>query len=142
MDEQRLVHPDIVPGAGLAPARETHWLDPGRAEAAGIEVAIVRGKRDRKPVARSSAADQRLFCRQSDRRISIWRKARLLSRLFVDRAAGTAIGFASGEDRDRGFVFEFPQEIVGNGLEKFAFDGALAPASSSQSLENPHRVLR
>jgi hypothetical protein len=60
---------------------------------------------------------------------------RLLRRLFIGRAAGTAIGFALGEDRDRGIAFEFPQEIVGDRLEKFAFDGALAPASSSQSLE-------
>jgi hypothetical protein len=67
---------------------------------------------------------------------------RLLRRLFIGRAAGTAIGFALGENRDRGFVFEFPQEIVGDRLEKFAFDDPLAPASSSQSLENPHRVLR
>jgi hypothetical protein len=64
----------------------------------------------------------------------IWRKADLLGRLFFRRAAGTAIGFALGENRHRGFVLEFPQET--------AFDGALAPASSSQSLENPHRVLR
>jgi hypothetical protein len=69
-------------------------------------------------------------------------QSRLLRRLFVGRAAGTAIGFAPGENRDRGFVLEFPQEIVGNGLEKLAFDGALASASSSQSLENPHHFLR
>jgi hypothetical protein len=67
---------------------------------------------------------------------------RLLRRFFFGRAAGTAGGFAPGENRDRGFVLEFPQEIVGNSLENSAFDGALAPASSSQSLENPHRVLR
>jgi hypothetical protein len=72
----------------------------------------------------------------------IWRKAGLSGRLFFRRAAGTAIGFALGENRRRRFVLEFPQEIAGDGLEKSAFDGALAPASSSQSLENPHRVLR
>jgi hypothetical protein len=69
-------------------------------------------------------------------------QAGLLRRLFFRRAAGTAVGFALGENRDRGFVLEFPQEIAGNGLEKSAFDGTLVPASSSQSLENPHRVLR
>ena len=61
MDEQRLVHPDIVPDAGLAPARETQWLDPGRAGVAELKVAIVRSKRDRKPVAWDSAAHRRLF---------------------------------------------------------------------------------
>jgi hypothetical protein len=70
----------------------------------------------------------------------IQRKIGLLRRLFFGRAAGTAVGVALGEDRDRGFIFEFPQEIVGDGLEKFALDGAIAPAS--QSLENAHRVLR
>jgi hypothetical protein len=72
----------------------------------------------------------------------IWRKGGLLRRLFAGRAAGTAIGFALGENRDRGFVLEFPQEIAGDGLEKSAFDVALASDSFSQSLENPHRVLR
>jgi hypothetical protein len=76
------------------------------------------------------------------RPILIWREADLLGRLFFRRAAGTAMGFALGENRGGGFVLEFPQEIAGNGLEKPAFDGTLAPASSSQSLENPHRVLR
>jgi hypothetical protein len=109
---------------------------------AGFKVANIRGKRDRKPVARGSVAHWRLFCRRSDRRILIWRKAGLSRRLFFRRAAGTAMGFALGENRDRGFVLEFPQEIAGNGLEKPALDGALVPASSSQSLENPHRVLR
>jgi len=59
MDEQRLVHPHIVPGAGRAPARETQRLDPGRADVAEFEVAIVRGKRDRKPVARGSTVHRR-----------------------------------------------------------------------------------
>jgi hypothetical protein len=61
MDEQCFVHPDIVPDAGLAPARETQWLDPGRAGVAEFEVAIVRGKRDRKSVAWDSAAHRLLF---------------------------------------------------------------------------------
>ena len=52
------------------------------------------------------------------------------------------MGFALGENRGGGFVLEVPLETAGNGLEKPAFDGALAPAWSSQSLENPHRVLR
>jgi len=46
MDEQRVVHPDIVPGAGcrvpdagLAPARETQRHDPGRARVAEFGVA-------------------------------------------------------------------------------------------------------
>ena len=60
MDEQCIVLPDIVPDAGLEPAWETQRLDPGRADVAGFEVAIVRGKRDR-PVARGSAAHRRLF---------------------------------------------------------------------------------
>jgi len=79
---------------------------------------------------------------EGDGRTLIWRKASLLRCLFFGRAAGTAIGFAFGEDRARGFVLEFPQEIVDDHREKFVFDGAIAPASSSQSLENPHRVLR
>ena len=62
MDEQCIVLPDIVPDAGLEPARETQRLDPGRADVAGFEVAIVRGKRDRKPaIAQGSAARRRLF---------------------------------------------------------------------------------
>ncbi|WP_426528052.1 hypothetical protein [Bradyrhizobium sp. McL0615] len=65
MNEQHLVHPDIVPGAGLTPARETHWLEPGRAGVAGFEVAIVRGKRDQKPVARGSARYPRLFAAEA-----------------------------------------------------------------------------
>jgi hypothetical protein len=142
MDEQRLVPPHIVPDAGLAPARETQWLDPGRADVAEFEVAIIRGKRDRKPVARGSAAHWGVVVAEDDGRTLIWRKACLLRCLFFGRAAGTAIGIVPGEDRDRGFVLEFPQEIVGDGLEKFAFDGAIASASSSQSLENSHRVLR
>ena len=57
MDEQRLVPPDIVPDAGLAPARETQRLEPGRADVAEFEVAIVRGKRDTKPaIAQGGAA--------------------------------------------------------------------------------------
>ena len=39
MDEQRVVHPDIVPHAGSAPARETQQLDSGRAGVAKFEVA-------------------------------------------------------------------------------------------------------
>jgi hypothetical protein len=46
MDEQRVVHPDIVPDAGLAPAQETQRLDLGRAGVAEFP------DRDRKPVAR------------------------------------------------------------------------------------------
>jgi hypothetical protein len=61
MDEHRFVHPDVVPDAGLAPARETQRLDPGRAGVAEFEVAIVRGKRDRKPVAQGSAAYRRFL---------------------------------------------------------------------------------
>jgi hypothetical protein len=72
----------------------------------------------------------------------IWRKGGLLRRLFVGRAAGTAVGFALGENRNRGFILKFPERTVDDSLEKPAFDGALASASSSQSLENPHRVLR
>jgi hypothetical protein len=59
----------------------------------------------------------------------------LLRRLLVGRAAGTAGRFTAGENRDRGFVFKFLEEIAGDGLEQPAFDGALASASSSQSLE-------
>jgi hypothetical protein len=114
MDEQRLVHPYIVQDAGLAPARET----------------------------RGNAAHWRLFCRQKATGTLIQRKAGLLRHFFFGRAAGTAGRFARCDNRDRGFVLEFPQEIVGNSLENSAFDGALASASSSQSLENPHRVLR
>ena len=39
MDEQRVVHPDIVPDAGLAPARETQRHDPDRAGVAEFGVA-------------------------------------------------------------------------------------------------------
>jgi hypothetical protein len=74
--------------------------------------------------------------------MAISRQVRLVRRLFFGRAAGAAICFALGQDPNRGFVFEFPEKIVGDGLDKFALDGAIAPASSSQSLENPHRVLR
>ena len=35
--------------------------NPGRADVAGFEVAMIRGKRDPKPVARGSAAHRRLF---------------------------------------------------------------------------------
>ncbi|OCK53509.1 hypothetical protein LMTR3_27710 [Bradyrhizobium sp. LMTR 3] len=49
MDQQWLIHPDIVPDAGLASAWETQRLDPGRVDVTEFEVAIVRGKRDRKP---------------------------------------------------------------------------------------------
>jgi hypothetical protein len=109
----------------------------------GSRLAIVKGKRGRKPVAGGAALQIGGYSRRGGYGLTlIWRKTSLLSRLFFDRAAGTAIGLAPGEDRDRGFIFEFPQEIVGDGLEEFAFDSALAPASSAQSLKNPHRVLR
>jgi hypothetical protein len=48
----------------------------------------------------------------------------------------------AGEDRRRSSIFEFPDQVVGDDLEQLALDGAIAPASASQSLENPHRVLR
>jgi hypothetical protein len=66
----------------------------------------------------------------------------LLRRLRISRAAGTTAGFALGRRRDRGFILQLPKEIAGDDLEQPAFDGAIAPASSGQSLENPHRVLR
>ena len=47
MDEQRLVHPDMVPDAGLAPARKAQRFDPGGADVAEFKIAIVGGKRDR-----------------------------------------------------------------------------------------------
>jgi hypothetical protein len=72
MDEQCIVHPDIVPDAGSALARETQHL--GRAGVTEFKVANILSKRDRKPVARGSVAHCRLFCRRSDRRILIWRK--------------------------------------------------------------------
>jgi hypothetical protein len=79
---------------------------------------------------------------ESDARLLIQRKGRLPGRALVCRAAGTAVGFALGQGRDRGFVLA-PQEMMGgDGLESLAFDGGVAPGSSSQSLENPHRVLR
>jgi hypothetical protein len=131
MDEQCVVHPGIVPDAGSAPERETQHFDFGRAGIAGFKGANIRSKRDRKPAARGGVAHRLLFCRRSDRRILIWRKVGLPRHLFFRRAAGTAIGFARVENRDRGFVLEFPQEIAGNGLEKPAFDGAPAPASSA-----------
>jgi hypothetical protein len=103
---------------------------------AEFEVAIVRASATE--ASRAAAPHISDFCAEATA-ILIWRKPPTEA-LFFGRAAGTAIGFALGEDRDRGFVLEFPQEIGGHGLEKPAFDGALAPASSSQSLENPHRV--
>jgi hypothetical protein len=74
--------------------------------------------------------------------MAISRHVKLVRRLFFGRAAGAASCSALGQNRNRGFVFEFPEKIVGDGFEKFALDGAIAPASSSQSLENPHRALR
>jgi hypothetical protein len=47
-----------------------------------------------------------------------------------------------GEDRRGSSIFQFPEQAVGDGLEKLALDGAIAPAASPQSLENPHRILR
>jgi hypothetical protein len=66
MDEQCVVHPDVVPDAGPAPERETQHLDSDRAGVAGFKVANIRSKRDRKPVARGSVAEWLLFCRRSD----------------------------------------------------------------------------
>ena len=67
----------------------------------------------------------------------------LLNHLFFfGRAAGTAVRFAAGQDRRRSSILQLPEKVVGDGLEKLAFDGAIAPAASPQSLENPHRVLR
>jgi len=84
MDEQCLIHPDTVPGAGLAPARETHWLDPGRAGVAEFDVAIVCGKRDWKPVVRvrGSTTYRRLFAAEATGGMLISRKACLLGCLF------------------------------------------------------------
>jgi hypothetical protein len=72
--------------------------------------------------------------------MAISRQVRLVRSLFFGRAA--AICFALGQDRNRGFALEFLERIVGDGLEKFALDDAIVPASSSQSLENRHHVLR
>jgi len=51
MDEHRFVD------AGLSPARESQGLDAGHTDVAEFEIAIIRGKRDRRPaIARGSAA--------------------------------------------------------------------------------------
>jgi hypothetical protein len=47
MDEQRLIHPDTVPNAELAPARQRNAFDPGHADVAEVKVAIVRGEHQR-----------------------------------------------------------------------------------------------
>jgi hypothetical protein len=128
----------LLPDAGFAPARKTQRLDPGCADIAEFEVAIVRGKCDRKPdIARGSAAS----AAHSDRHIDPAQEP-LLRRFLFCRAAGTAGSFVLGEDRGRGLVLKLQQKIAGDGLEKFAFDGGVASALSPQSLENPHRVLR
>ncbi|MEH2540816.1 MULTISPECIES: hypothetical protein [unclassified Bradyrhizobium] len=72
----------------------------------------------------------------------ISRKIGLLRGPFFGRAAGTAIGFVLGEYRGCGFALEFPEKIASDHLEKLAHDSGIASASSSQSLENSHRVLR
>jgi hypothetical protein len=66
----------------------------------------------------------------------------LLRRLLSGRAAGTAMRFVDGEDRRGSSILQRPEKVVGDGFEQLTFDGAVAPASSAQSLENPHRVLR
>jgi hypothetical protein len=50
--------------------------------------------------------------------------------------------FAAGEDRRGSSIFPLPEQAGRDGLEKLAFDRVVAPAASTQSLENPHRVLR
>ena len=72
MDEQRLVHPDIVPDAGLRRHGKRNASSPAAQSVAGFEVAIVRSKRDRKPaVARGSAAQSAIILRRRRRRILI-----------------------------------------------------------------------
>jgi hypothetical protein len=68
MDEQRLVHPDIVRMPDSL-GTETQRLDPGRV--AGSRGRNRQGKRDGSQ-SRGSAAHQR-FLRRSDRHM-IWRK--------------------------------------------------------------------
>jgi hypothetical protein len=56
-------------------------------------------------------------------------------RLFFGRAAGAASCFALGQNRNRGFVFEFPEKIVGDGFESLlsmALSLRLRPRSLSK----------
>jgi len=72
MDEQRLVHPDIVPDAGFTSAWKTQRFDPGRADVPEFEVAIVRSKRHRKPaVARGSTTHGDYSVAKSDGHIDL-----------------------------------------------------------------------
>ena len=48
----------------------------------------------------------------------------------------------AGEDRRRSSILQLPEKVIGDDLEQLTSDGAVAPAFSAQSLENPHRVLR
>ena len=58
MDEQCVVHPDIVPGRRSASI-------PAAQDVAEFEGANIRSKRDRKPVARGSVAHWLLFCAEA-----------------------------------------------------------------------------
>ena len=114
-------------------------LDPATWDAAGVGVAIVGGKRDRKPVARGSTAYRRLLLPMAHGDLA---PSQASETPLLRPSSRSSNCFALGQDRNRGFVFEFPEKIVGDSFEKFALDGAIAPASSSQSLENPHRGHR
>jgi hypothetical protein len=137
MDEQCLVHPDMMPDAGLASARKAQRFDPGRADMAGFER---RGQARWEAGHRARSRYTSTIILPPKQQAPVAQG--LASGLFFGRAAGTAVRFAAGKDRCGGSILEFPQEVVGDDLEELAFDGAIAPASSSQSLENPHRVLR
>jgi hypothetical protein len=117
-------------------------LDSGRAGLAEFEVVIIEGKRDRKPAVVRDSVAHRDDPSPNPRAHLDLAQGRLLRWLCIGRAAGTTVRFALDEGRDRGFVLQLPEKVVGDGLEKLAFDGAIAPASPSQSLENPHRILR
>lgn len=98
-----------------------------------------QGKRDRKPIARSSAVHRRFVCHRSDSHAFDLAQL-LVRRLLVGRTAGTAVGFTLRQDRDLGSILDAAEKIAGYRLKSFRsmlFRSGPVTAISRKSAKQP-----